>query len=86
MLDLGVLLSSKIETLTLDGKNVFSVADGFLMACFDKGLSDSIITEIAKMKPYYFVSRDHSMATDAVAANFDQIFSATSPDTVRKVL
>lgn len=86
MLDLGVLLSSKIETLTLDGKNVFSVADGFLMACFDKGLSDTTITEIAKMKPYYFVSRDHSMATDAVAANFDQIFAATSPDTVRKVL
>lgn len=86
MLDLGVLLSSKIETLTIDGKNVFRVADGFLMACFDRGLSDATITAIAKMKPYYFVIRDHSMATDAVAANFDQIFAAYSPDTVRKVL
>lgn len=86
MLDLGVLLSSKIETSTIDGKNVFRVADGFLMACFDKGLSDATITAIAKMKPYYFVIRDHSMATDAVAANFDQIFAAYSPDTVRKVL
>jgi adenine-specific DNA-methyltransferase len=86
MLDLGVLLSSKIETSTIDGKNVFSVADGFLVACFDKGLSDATITEIAKIKPYYFVMRDHSMATDSVAANFDQIFAAYSPDTVRKVL
>lgn len=86
MLDLGVLLSSKVETITIDGKNVFSVANGFLMACFDKGLSDATITEIAKMKPYYFVMRDYSMATDAVAANFEQIFAAYSPDTVRKVL
>ena len=86
MLDLGVLLSSKIETSTIDGKNVFSVADGFLVACFDKGLTDQTVETIARLKPYYFVMRDHSIATDAVAANFDQIFAAYSPDTVRKVL
>ena len=31
MLDLGVLLSSKIEETTIDGKKVFSVADGYLI-------------------------------------------------------
>lgn len=86
MLDLGVLLSSEIETSTIDGKNVFSVAGGFLVACFDKGLTDKTVEAIARLKPYYFVMRDHSIATDAVAANFDQIFAAYSPDTVRKVL
>ncbi|MBK5244644.1 MAG: site-specific DNA-methyltransferase [Eubacteriaceae bacterium] len=86
MLDLGVLLSSKVETNTIDGKNVFSVADGFLMACFDKDLTDKTVEAIARQKPYYFVMRDYSMATDSVAANFDQIFAAYSPDTVRKVL
>lgn len=86
LLDLGVLLSSKIETSTIDGKNVFSVADGFLVACFDKNLTDQTVETIARLKPYYFVMRDHTMATDAVAANFDQIFAAYSPDTVRKVL
>lgn len=86
MLDLGVLLSSKIEESTIAGKKVFNVADGFLIACFDANVTDEVITEIAKKKPYYFVMRDSSMASDSVAANFDQIFATYSPDTVRKVL
>ena len=86
MLELGVMLSSKIETTTIAGKQVFDVADGFLIACFEKGLTDEIITEIAKKKPYYFVTRDYSMASDSVATNFDQIFATYSPETVRKVL
>lgn len=86
MLDLGVLLSSKIEESTIAGKKVFNVADGFLVACFDANVTDEVITEIARKKPYYFVMRDSSMASDSVAANFDQIFATYSPDTVRKVL
>lgn len=86
MLDLGILLSSKIEETTVAGKKVFSVEDGFLVACFDKDVTDETITAIAKQKPYYFVMRDSSMASDSVAANFEQIFATYSPDTVRKVL
>lgn len=86
MLDLGVLLSSKIEESTIAGKKVFNVADGFLIACFDKNVTDETITAIAKQKPYYFVMRDSSMASDSVATNFEQIFATYSPDTVRKVL
>ena len=86
MLDLGVLLSSNIEESTIAGKKVFNVADGFLIACFDENVSDETITAIAKQKPYYFVMRDSSMASDSVATNFDQIFATYSPDTVRKVL
>ena len=86
MLDLGVLLSSKIEESTIAGKKVFNVADGFLMACFDENVSDETITAVAKQKPYYFVMRDSSLASDSVATNFDQIFATYSPDTVRKVL
>lgn len=86
MLDLGVLLSSKIEEMEIDGKKVFNVADGFLVACFDKDVTDETIREVAKMKPYYAVFRDSSMASDSVATNFDQIFASISPDTIRKVL
>ena len=86
MLDLGVLLSSQIDEMDIAGKKVFSVADGFLIACFDADVTDEVITEIAKKKPYYFVTRDHSMASDSVATNFDQIFATYSPETVRKVL
>ena len=86
MLDLGVLLSSKIEETTIAGKKVFNVEDNYLIACFDDNVTEDVITEIAKQKPYYFVMRDSSMANDSVATNFEQIFAAYSPDTVRKVL
>ena len=86
MLDLGVLLSSKIEESNIGGKKVFNVADGFLYACFDENVTEDVITEIAKKNPYYFVMRDSSMANDSVATNFEQIFATYSPDTVRKVL
>ena len=86
MLDLGVLLSSKIEETTIGGKRVFNVADGFLIACFDNDVTEETITAIAKKKPYYFVMRDSSMANDSVATNFEQIFATYSPDTERKVL
>lgn len=86
MLDLGVLLSSKIEETTIAGKKVFNVEDNYLIACFDSDVTDETITAIAKQKPYYFVMRDSSMANDNVATNFDQIFATYSPDTVRKVL
>ena len=86
MLDLGVLLSSKIEESTIGGKKVFNVADGFLYACFDENVTEDVITEIAKKQPYYFVMRDSSMANDSVATYFEQILATYSPDTVRKVL
>lgn len=86
MLDLGVTLSTKIEETVIAGKKVFNVADGFLIACFDADVNDETIKAIAQKQPYYFVMRDSSLANDSVAANFEQIFAAYSPDTVRKVL
>ena len=86
MLDLGVLLSSKIEETTIAGKKVFNVEDNYLIACFDSDVTEETIKAIAKQKPYYFVMRDSSMASDSVATNFDQIFATYSPDTERKVL
>lgn len=86
MLDLGVELASKIEETTIAGKKVFDVADGFLIACFDKDVNGEIIKAIAQKQPYYFVMRDSSLANDSVATNFEQIFATYSPDTVRKVL
>ena len=86
MLDLGVLLSSKIEETTIASKKVFNVEDNYLIACFDENVTDEVIKEIAQKKPYYFVMRDSGFESDSVATNFEQIFAAYSPDTVRKVL
>lgn len=79
-------LSSKIEEREMHGKKVFVVNDGYLIACFDTDINEAVITAIAKEKPYYFVMRDSSMATDNVADNFDQIFNAYSKETIRRIL
>ena len=86
MLDLGVLLSGKIEETTIADKKVFNVEDNYLIACFDSDVTEETIKAVAKQKPHYFVMRDSSMANDSVATNFEQIFATYSPDTVRKVL
>lgn len=85
MLELDCPLSSKVEKLTICGKTVYSVADGYLMACFEEGVDDEVISAIAQKKPYYFVMRDSSMTNDSVAVNFEQIFKSYSPDTHLKV-
>lgn len=86
MLELDTPLSSKIEKITIAGKTVYNVAQGHLMACFDKNVTDEVITAIAKELPSYFVMRDSSQADDSVAINFEQIFNTYSPQTVRRVL
>lgn len=88
MLNLGILLSSKIETKEIDGKTVFYVEGNYLVACFDENVDEKTLTEIAKEKPYYFVMRDASMASDSVVTNFEQIFKAYlgesyNPDNIR---
>lgn len=87
MLELGVPLSSKITEEIINGVTVFNVGEeNFLIATFESGVTDEIVKQIAQKKPYYFVVRDSSMDSDAVAANFEQIFKTYSPDTKRKVL
>ena len=92
MLDLGLMLDSKIEEKTINEKKVFVVGeyneaiDPDLICCFDSDVDNNTVTEIAKLKPRYCVFRDSSMAKDSVATNFDQIFETYSPSTTRKVL
>lgn len=86
MLECDLPLSSKIEERQINGKQVFFVNGKELVACFDEKIDEATITEIAKQKPYYFIMRDSSLATDNVADNFEQLFNAYSKDTIRKVL
>jgi adenine-specific DNA-methyltransferase len=86
MLELGELLSSDIEEMIIGRKKVFNVDGNNIIACFDTDITNEVVIEIAKLKPFYAVFRDSSMANDSVAANFEQIFQTYSPTTVRKVL
>ena len=84
--ELGIELSAKIEESDVNGKKVFFVDGTYLIATFDTEVNESTVTEIAKMKPNYFVMRDASAANDNVLDNFEQIFKHYSPDTIRKIL
>ena len=86
MIELGIELSAKIEKRSIAGKTVWSVSDGYLMACFDEEVNETTITEIARQQPYYFVMRDSSLANDQVADNFEQIWEEYSKDTVRRII
>ena len=91
MLDLGIELSVGIKNEELkvkDGREitVHNVDEGYLMACFDRDIDETAITEIAKRKPVYFVMRDASAASDNVVDNFEQIFRHYSPDTNCRII
>ena len=86
MPELGIELSAKIEERDVNGKKLFFVEGTYLIATFDTEVNESTVTEIAKMKPQYFVMRDASAANDNVLDNFEQIFKHYSPDTIRKIL
>ena len=86
MLELGATLDSKIEESKVDGKTIYNVADGYLVACFDQDVSDDVVKAIAKMQPTYAVLRDTGMADDATATNFEQIFKTYSPNTTARIL
>lgn len=82
----NIELSAKIEEKEVNGKKVFFVDGDYLIATFDTEVNESTVTEIAKMKPQYFVMRDASAANDNVLDNFEQIFKHYSPNTVCRVI
>lgn len=86
MLDLGIELSAKIETRQIAGKTVHLVDDNYLVACFDRDVTEAAIKEIAQLHPVYFVMRDASAANDNVIDNFEQIFRHYSPDTNCRII
>jgi len=81
LVDQGVDLALPIAEETITGKKVFFVDGNALAACFDSGITDDLVKEIAKRKPLRAVFRDSSYGSDSVKINVDQIFRLLSPDT-----
>lgn len=86
MLDWGLPLSYKIEQETINGKQVFKVAQDSLFACFDKGIDEDFAKEIAKEKPLRVVFRDNGFANDTAKINVQQLLKQLSPETEMKVI
>ncbi|TLS75308.1 site-specific DNA-methyltransferase [Mariprofundus erugo] len=86
LLDWGVDLSLPIRKETIQGKTVFFVDENALVACFDKGVSEEPVKELAKHEPLRVVFRDNGFASDAVKINVEQIFRQMSPGTEVKAI
>jgi adenine-specific DNA-methyltransferase len=81
LVDWGIDLALPIASESIAGKQVFFVDTNALAACFDAGLTDDMVKEIARRKPLRAVFRDASYGSDSVKINVDQIFKLLSPDT-----
>jgi adenine-specific DNA-methyltransferase len=81
LLDWGVDLSLPIGRDTVQGKNVFIVDQQALIACFDTGITEELVKELAGREPLRVVFRDNGFISDAVKINVEQIFRQLSPAT-----
>ncbi|UUV07034.1 site-specific DNA-methyltransferase [Ruegeria sp. YS9] len=86
LLDWGVDLTLPIRRETVQGKTVFFVADTALMACFDDGISEDLVKELAGHAPMRIVFKDTGFADDQTKINVRQIFKAISPETEVKAI
>jgi len=77
LLKSGFPLSTRIESLTLAGKTVYSIAEGAMLICLDKELNDAVIKEIAARKPERVVCLDAGFAgNDQLKTNTVQTFKS----------
>lgn len=86
MLDWGLPLSLKIEQESINGKQVFKVADNSLFACFDNGIDEDFAKEIAKERPLRIVFKDSGFKDDTAKVNVKQLLKQLSPETEMKVI
>lgn len=84
LLDWGVDLTLPIVKKTVQGKTVFFVDGNALVACFDMGITEELVKELAVAKPLRLVFRDNGFVSDAVKINAEQIFKQISPGTDMK--
>ncbi len=86
MLDWGLDLALPIAKQTISDKTVFFVDTNALLACFDAGVTEDMVKELAKHKPLRAVFRDDSFGSDSVKINVEQIFKLLSPTTEVKAI
>jgi adenine-specific DNA-methyltransferase len=78
------LLTGQIQRKTIQRKTVFFVDGNALVACFDTGITEELVKELAAEKPLRVVFRDNGFASDSVKINAEQIFKQMSPGTDMK--
>lgn len=86
LVDWGVDLSLPVRRETIQDKSVFFVDENALVACFDPGITEELVRELAGRGPLRVVFRDTGFASDAVKVNVEQVFRQLSPGTDVKAI
>ncbi|MBS0372105.1 MAG: site-specific DNA-methyltransferase, partial [Proteobacteria bacterium] len=86
LLDWGLDLALPVQPQTIAGKCVFFVDTDALAACFDPGIDESFVKQLASHKPLRVVFRDNGFASDSVKINVEQLFKLLSPATEIRTL
>lgn len=86
LVDWGVDLTLPIRREMVQGKTVYFVDDNALVACFDRGVTEDLVKELAGHQPLRVVFRDNGFVSDAAKINVEQIFRQLSPTTDVKSL
>ncbi len=86
LLDWGVDLALPIQQEMIDEKTVYFVDEDALAACFDTGINEDFIKQLATRKPLRVVFRDAGFENDSVKINIEQIFKLMSPSTEVKTI
>lgn len=74
MLDWGVQLSLPMEQEEVDGKTIYTVNDGDLVACFDEGVTENVVKAMAGKMPLRVIFRDSCFDKDADKINIYETF------------
>ena len=86
LLDWGVDLALPMSQQVTAGKTVFFVDGNALAACFDTGIDEDFVKQLAAHKPLRVVFRDAGFVSDSVKINVEQVFKLLSPATEIKTL
>jgi adenine-specific DNA-methyltransferase len=82
----GVDLSAPIAVENIDGREVFLVAGGALIACLARDHSPTVVRAIVQRAPSRAVFLDSGFATDADRINAERTFARLSPATEVRVI
>lgn len=74
MLNWGVQLSLPMTTEEVDGKNIYTVNEGDLVACFAEKVTDNVVRAMAEKQPLRVIFRDSCFERDADKINIYETF------------
>lgn len=87
MLELGIELSTSINMILYNQKEIHTVGDNYLVSYLDtRTLTEDFVIYLARLKPVYVVFNNQSIDSDSLLSNIEQIFNTYSPDTKRMVI